>query len=152
MRKEIICDILKQRRKQLGFTQQEIADKANFTRRQYYTDIENNATNFGIDSLLSLLSILGMELHLKPTDGSKEASTPAPISYETYGKIKMNMLYPEVKKLLSGNGKELSSCSSKLNGKTVIQQTILWSNSNQTKSISVSFSNGKAISKSQSNL
>ena len=53
---------------------------------------------------------------------------------------------------LRDDGKELSNSSSQVNGKTVIQQTVIWNDIDKTKSITVTFNDGKVQPKSQTNL
>jgi transcriptional regulator with XRE-family HTH domain len=71
MTRKEIGSLLKARRKQLGLSQQDVADRAVFTRRQYYTEIENDMTNYGIDSLLVILNILQLGLDMQPVKGSE---------------------------------------------------------------------------------
>lgn len=76
------------------------------------------------------------------------------VNYEAYQKIKNGMTLNEVKEILGSEGRELSNSSSQVDGKTVIQQTIVWyeSESNKSKFITITFSNEKVISKTQTNL
>jgi hypothetical protein len=82
--------------------------------------------------------------------GSK--SEQSRISYASYQAIKTDMSYDEIKQLLGDSGKELSSGSVQANGKNAIQQTIVWHDLDVTKSITVTFLNGKVASKSQTKL
>ncbi|MFC0775290.1 hypothetical protein [Terrimonas alba] len=84
---------------------------------------------------------------------NNQASTnQSPINYESYKKITTGMPYDDVVKLLADEGKELSNSSSQVNGKTIILQTIIWYDLDKSKSISVSFTDSKVNSKSQTNL
>jgi hypothetical protein len=76
----------------------------------------------------------------------------SPINYESYKQIKTGMAYDEVVKLLVDEGKELSNTSTQLNGKAVTQQTIVWNDLDKTKSITITFADGKVLSKAQTNL
>lgn len=77
---------------------------------------------------------------------------PSKISYAAYQAIKAGMLYEEIKKLLEDEGKETSNAVFLVNGKNVTQQTIVWRDLDNTKSIAIIFQDGKVVSKSQSNL
>lgn len=90
--------------------------------------------------------------NLKEYSTSILQETHSPISYESYKKISVGMTYNEVVKLLDDEGKEVSNSSTQLNGKLVSQQTIIWNDLDKTKSITVSFVDGKVVSKAQSNL
>ena len=79
-------------------------------------------------------------------------SDQSPVNYESYKKIKTGMTYDEVIKILGDEGKELSNGNTNINGKTVAQQTIVWSDLDKTKNITITFADGKAVSKSQNNL
>ena len=46
----------------------------------------------------------------------------------------------------------MNNNSTQVNGKTVIQQTIIWDDLDKSKSITVTFSNEAVVSKSQTNL
>lgn len=74
------------------------------------------------------------------------------ISYASYQAVKTNMSFDEIKQLLGDNRKELSSGAVQVNGKSVNQQTIVWYNFDNTKSITITFLDGKAASKSQTKL
>lgn len=74
------------------------------------------------------------------------------INYESYKKITTGMSFEDVVKLLADEGKELSNTSTQVNGKTVTQQTIIWNDLDKTKSITITFTDGKVVSKSQTNL
>ncbi|HMU46530.1 MAG TPA: hypothetical protein PKC72_09190 [Chitinophagaceae bacterium] len=79
-------------------------------------------------------------------------ASQTPINYESYMKITTGMSYEDVAKLLGDDGKELSNSSSAVNGKTVIQQIITWNDLDKTKSITVTFTEGKVSAKVQTNL
>lgn len=90
---------------------------------------------------------------IKADKNDKEASAAnSPISYSNYQNIKIGMSYPEVKKLLGSEGKELNNGTTQINGKAMIQQTIVWNDLDKSKSITVNFTDGKVTSKSQTNL
>lgn len=74
------------------------------------------------------------------------------INYDSYKKIVTGMSYDDVAKLLADEGKELNNTSTQVNGKTVTQQTIIWNDLDKTKSITVTFTDGKVVSKTQTNL
>ncbi len=74
------------------------------------------------------------------------------VSYDTYKKISNGMIYDEVKRLLGSEGKELNNGTTQINGKAMIQQTIVWNDLDKSKSITVNFTDGKVTSKSQTNL
>lgn len=76
----------------------------------------------------------------------------SPINYESYKKIATGMSYEDVVKLLVVDGKELSNGTTQVNGKVIIQQTIVWNDLDKSKSITISFTDGKVTSKSQTNL
>jgi hypothetical protein len=74
------------------------------------------------------------------------------VSYEAYKKISTGMSYNEVSKMFGDEGKELNNTSSQVGGKTITQQTIVWQDLDKSKSITVTFVDGKVTSKSQQNL
>ncbi|OQP44133.1 hypothetical protein A4H97_33725 [Niastella yeongjuensis] len=74
------------------------------------------------------------------------------ISYAFYQAIKADMPLDEIKQLLGDEGKELSSGTVQVNGKSAKQQTIAWYDLDNTKSITVTFLDGKVVSKSQTKL
>jgi hypothetical protein len=76
----------------------------------------------------------------------------SPVNYESYKKIATGMSYDDVVKLLADDGKELSNSSTQVNGKTITQRIIIWNDFDKTKSITVTFAEGKVVSKSQTNL
>lgn len=76
----------------------------------------------------------------------------SPINYESYKKIATGMSYDDVVKLLVVEGKELSNGTTQIDGKTIIQQTIVWNDLDKSKSIIINFTDGKVSSKSQTNL
>lgn len=76
----------------------------------------------------------------------------SPINYESYKKITTGMSYDDVVKLLAVEGKELSNGITQINGKAVTQQTIVWNDLDKTKNITITFTDGKVSSKSQTNL
>lgn len=86
---------------------------------------------------------------LKENQSVENQST---INYESYKKITTGMGYEDVVKLLGDEGKELNNTSTQVNGKTVAQQTITWTDLDKTKSITIIFNNGKVTSKAQTNL
>jgi hypothetical protein len=91
------------------------------------------------------LKILGDNLKEYATTilKSNQASVKqSPVNYESYKQIKTGMAYDEVVKLLVDEGKELR----------VTQKTIVWNDLDKTKSITVTFTDGKVASKSQINL
>ena len=86
---------------------------------------------------------------LKSNQASNKQSL---INYDSYKQIKTGMSYDEIVKLLADEGKELSNTTTQANGKTVTQQIIIWNDLDKTKSITVTFADGKVASKSQTNL
>ena len=76
----------------------------------------------------------------------------SPVNYESYKKIKIGMTYDEVINIFGDEGKELTNSSSQVNGITVIRQNIIWYDLDKSKNITISFTDGKVSSKSQSNL
>lgn len=101
------------------------------------------------------LKILGSNFHeyLSNTSGGSHANNlNTQVTYETYKKIIIGMPLGEITKLFKEEGRELNNSAKEVNRKTVTQQTIIWSNPNGSKSITVVFSDGKVTSKSQSNL
>lgn len=105
-------------------------------RQEYYANVQILANNLK-DYLNNLI-------------GSK--SDQSRISYATYQKIKTDMSFVEIQQLLGIDGKELSSGAVQINGKSVHQQTVVWYDLDNTKSITVSFLDGKVVSKSQTKL
>ena len=105
-------------------------------RQEYYAKVQVLASN--------------LKDHLSNLIGSKSGQSL--ISYPSYQAIKTDMSFDEIKQLLGGEGKELSSGTVQANGKSVIQQTIVWYDLDNTKSITVTFLNGKVASKSQTKL
>jgi hypothetical protein len=83
---------------------------------------------------------------------NQATANQSPINYDSYKKITTGMTYNDVVKLLADDGKELSNSSTQVNGKTVIQQTIIWNDLDKTKNITITFENSKVVSKSQNNL
>lgn len=83
---------------------------------------------------------------------SEQEADKSPVNYESYKKITTGMALDDVRKMLGDEGKELSSRSNQVNNKTVLLQTIIWYNDQKTKSIMISFTDGKVSSKTQANL
>lgn len=83
---------------------------------------------------------------------NQAVSGKSPINYDSYKKITAGMSYDDVVKLLADEGKELNNASTQVNGKAIIQQTIVWNDLDKTKSITITFNDGKVVSKSQTNL
>lgn len=92
------------------------------------------------------------EYTAKLLQGNSKPDNLSPINYNSYQAIKLNMTYNEVKAILGGDGKELSNSSSQVNGKTITLLTIVWYDLDRSKSINISFSDGKVNGKSQTNL
>lgn len=105
-------------------------------RQEYYANVQILANNLK-DYINNLI-------------GSKSAQSR--ISYATYQKIKTDMSFNEIRNLLGDDGKELNSGAVQANGKSVLQQTVVWYDLDNTKSITVSFLDGKVVSKSQTKL
>ncbi|MES2398102.1 MAG: hypothetical protein V4549_18960 [Bacteroidota bacterium] len=84
--------------------------------------------------------------------GSQGSANLSLINYESYKKVTTGMAYNDVVKLLGSEGKEINNSSSQINGKTVTQQTVIWNDLDKTKNITVTFVDGKVLSKSQANL
>lgn len=108
-------------------------------RQEYYSNVQILANN--------------LKEYLNNVIGSKSNhSEQSRISYATYQKIKTDMSFDEIRHLLGDNGKELNSGTAQVSGKSVIQQTVVWYDLDNTKSITVSFLDGKVVSKSQTKL
>ena len=108
-------------------------------RQEYYADVKILANN-----LKEYLT------NLTGTHNNKAEQTK--ITYANYQAIKTGMSYDEIKALLDDEGKEISNSVVQENGKNVARQVIIWRDLDETKSITISFSDGKVISKIQSNL
>jgi hypothetical protein len=108
-------------------------------RQEYYANVQILANN--------------LKEYVNNLIGSKPVqSGQSRISYTSYQAIKTDMPLDEIKQLLGDDGKELSSGTVQANGKSAIQQTIAWYDLDNTKSITVTFVNGKVVSKSQTKL
>jgi hypothetical protein len=105
-------------------------------RQEYYANVQILANN--------------LKQYLSNLIGRNTAQSR--ISYTTYQAVKTDMSFNEIRQLLGGDGKELNSSTVQINGKSAIQQTIAWYDLDNTKSITITFSDGKVVSKSQTNL
>lgn len=83
---------------------------------------------------------------------NQDLTNKSPINYESYKKITTGMSYDDVVKLLVVEGKEISNGTTQMNGKAIVQQTMVWNDLDKTKSITINFTDGKVSSKSQTNL
>lgn len=82
----------------------------------------------------------------------RRKSEQSQISYASYQAVKTGMSFDEIRTLLGSEGKELSSGAVQVNGRSVNQQTIVWYDLDNTKSITITFLDSKVASKSQTKL
>lgn len=93
------------------------------------------------------------EVKVEPKVATKPVLPPL-FNYDLYKSIGLGMNYGDVVKLFGNEGKELNISSVVIGNKTVVQRTVIWyeSETNKSKSITVSFSDDKVSGKSQTNL
>lgn len=108
-------------------------------RHDYYANMQILSSNLK-EYLLNLIST------------NTAQSGQSKVTYTSYQAIKTGMSYEEIQKLLEDEGKETSNAVVQVNGRNVTQQTIVWHDLDNTKRITITFLDGKVVSKSQSNL
>jgi hypothetical protein len=94
----------------------------------------------------NLKEYITANLKLQTLDSERD-----PINYINYQKIKDDMTYDEVVKILKDDGKELESSKIKEGDKKITQKTIRWGGKS-SKTITIIFQNDKVYSKSQNEL
>jgi transcriptional regulator with XRE-family HTH domain len=72
MKKQHILDIIKDKRKSVNLTQQEIAEKLDISRSQY-VNIENGNSEMSLDKFLKLCEMLDLEMNSFEEKKSNEA-------------------------------------------------------------------------------
>ena len=72
MEKQHILDIIKDKRKSVNLTQQEIAEKLDISRSQY-VNIENGNSEMSLDKFLKLCEMLNLEMNNFEEKKSNEA-------------------------------------------------------------------------------
>jgi len=73
---ELIGEFIAERRKELGYTQKQLANKAG-CQTHHLGNFEKGKQNIGFRLLIAILGCLDMHIELRPKDGDKPTGFPA---------------------------------------------------------------------------